>query len=144
MILVPIIFMVIGAVIALAFRVRVDGIAAQYLAVACVAGFDTVLGGLRSAHENKFQTDVFLTGFFTNTIIAFAIAWLGDQIGINLYLVVTLVMGMRIFNNLSIIRRYVLQNYIDMMSRIKRKKLEEASQKENSQSGNLTTAEGVE
>jgi len=138
MILIPIIFLVVGAFIAFAMQVKVEGITAQYLAVACLAGLDTVLGGIRSAHENKFQTDVFVTGFLTNTVIAFLIAWLGDKIGIDLFVVVALVMGMRIFNNLSLIRRYVLQSYIDMMSKIKRKK------KETAQSSALTPVEGVE
>ncbi len=144
MILIPIACLMIGALIALVLRFHADGSAAQYFAVACLAGLDTVLGGIRSAHENKFQNDVFLTGFFTNTIIAFIIAWLGDQIGINLYVVVALVFGMRIFNNLSIIRRYVLQNYIDLVSRHKRKRQEAEAQKESSQTGALSAAEGVE
>ncbi len=144
MILIPIICLAIGAMIALTFKVRVEGITAQYFAVACLAGLDTVLGGIRSAYENKFQTDVFVTGFLTNAVIALSIAWLGDRIGIDLTVVVALVMGMRIFNNLSLIRRYVLQKYIDMMSRIKRRKQEEAIQQENAQSSALTPAEGVE
>ena len=144
MILIPIIFLAIGAAVAMILNVKVSGIAAQYLAVACLAGLDTILGGIRSAYENKFQNDVFLTGFVANAVISFTIAWLGDQIGINLYLVVALVMGMRIFNNLSLIRRYLLQNYLDMMSRLKRKKQEQVTQKENSTSNPLTHAEGVE
>lgn len=144
MILIPIICLAIGAMIALTFKVRVEGITAQYFAVACLAGLDTVLGGIRSAYENKFQTDVFVTGFLTNAVIALSIAWLGDRIGIDLTVVVALVMGMRIFNNLSLIRRYVLQKYIDMTSRIKRRKQEEAIQQENAQSSPLTPAEGVE
>ena len=143
MILIPIICLAIGAAIALAFQVKVDGMTAQYFAVACLAGLDTVLGGIRSAYENKFQTDIFLTGFVTNTVIAFLIALLGDKIGIDLFVVVALVMGMRIFTNLSVIRRYVLQNYMDMMSRFRRKKQAEATQKEAPSSA-LTPAEGVD
>lgn len=101
----------------MAFQLRVPGIGGQYLAVACLAGLDTVLGGIRSAYDNNFQNDVFVTGFVANTVIAFLIAWLGDQIGINLYLVVALVMGMRIFNNLSLIRRFVLVQVKDAIKK---------------------------
>lgn len=142
--LIPVICLAIGAFIAVTLKVHVDGITAQYFAVACLAGLDTVLGGIRSAQENKFQNDVFITGFFANTFIALLIAWLGDQIGINLYMVVGLVMGMRIFNNLSLIRRYIIQNYIDMVSRTRRRRQEEAAQKESAQTSALTPAEGVE
>lgn len=117
MILVPIVALIVGAALAMAFQLRVPGIGGQYLAVACLAGLDTVLGGIRSAYDNNFQNDVFVTGFVANTVIAFLIAWLGDQIGINLYLVVALVMGMRIFNNLSLIRRFVLVQVKDAIKK---------------------------
>jgi small basic protein len=144
MILIPILFFVIGVMVALAKNVHYYGASAHYMAVACLAGLDTVLGGIRSGYERKFQNDVFITGFITNTIIAFAIAMLGDRIGIDLFVVVALVMGMRIFNNLSLIRRYLLQGYTDMVSRLKRQKQEEAAQKESAQSSALTPAEGIE
>lgn len=144
MILIPIAFFVIGVAIALAKNVHFYGASAHYMAVACLAGLDTVLGGIRSGYERKFQNDVFITGFLTNTIIAFAIAKLGDQIGIDLFVVVALVMGMRIFNNLSVIRRYLLQGYVDMASKRKRQQQEEQAQKESAQTSALTTAEGVE
>ena len=122
MIFVPLIAIALGALLALVLNVRLGGAAGQYLAVACLAGLDTVLGGLRSAYESKFQTDVFLSGFFANVLIAFFIAWLGDQIGINLYLVVALVMGMRIFNNLSLLRRYLLVRATDWLAKQKDKR----------------------
>ena len=144
MILIPIAFFFIGVAFALAKNVHYYGASAHYMAVACLAGLDTVLGGIRSGYERKFQNDVFITGFITNTIIAFAIAMLGDRIGIDLFVVVALVMGMRIFNNLSLIRRYLLQGYVDMVSRLQRRKQEEATQKETSQTSTLSPAEGVE
>ena len=149
MILVPILFFAIGVVLAMTlqlhgFNVHLYGVGARYMSVACLAGLDTVLGGIRSGYEGKFQNDVFITGFVTNSLIAFAIAKLGDQIGIDMFIVVALVMGMRIFNNLSVIRRYLLQSYVDMVSRLKRKKQEEAELKESIQTSALTTVEGVE
>ena len=144
MILIPILFFVIGAFIASAMHIHGQGIGARYLAVACLAGLDTVLGGIRSGYEGKFQNDVFVTGFVANTVIAFAIAILGFKIGIDLFVVVALIMGMRIFNNLSLIRRYLLQGYVDMLSKRKRQRQEEAALQENTQTSALTTAEGVE
>jgi small basic protein len=116
-ILVPILALVIGAIAAMLLQIRAPGVIGQYLAVASLAGLDTVLGGIRSAYENNFQDDVFITGFFANTLIALLIAWLGDWIGLNLYLVATLVLGMRIFNNLSLIRRFLLVQYKDLMKK---------------------------
>ena len=128
MILIPIIALLLGALIGFRFQGAIPTLGGNYMAVACLAGLDTVLGGIRSGYENKFQTDVFVTGFFSNVLIAFFIAWYGDKIFINLYLVVALVMGMRIFNNLSLIRRYVLVRFNDSILKRREKRIADAAQ----------------
>ncbi len=117
-IVIPIVALIIGAAIALMVNLGpFPGATGQYLAVACIAGLDTVCGGIRGGLEGKFRTDVFVTGFFSNVLIAFFLAWLGDQIYINLFLAVALVLGARIFTNLSLIRRYALTKWQDMRER---------------------------
>jgi len=108
-ILLPIVGLLIGVLIPILFHMEpARGAGAQYLAVACIAGLDTVCGGVRAGLEGKFHTDVFLTGFFFNVFIAFFLVWFGDRIGLDFVLVATLVLGSRIFNNLSLIRRFLL------------------------------------
>jgi small basic protein len=60
---------------------------------------------------------VFVTGFVSNVLIAGFLAWLGDYIGLNLLLAVSLVMGWRVFNNLSMIRRHILNRWLDARAR---------------------------
>lgn len=117
MIFLPIIALVIGAAIALSLKLPMHGIYGQYLAVACLAGLDTVCGGVRSGLEGKFHNDVFITGFVSNIFIAFFLAWLGDKIYIDTFLAVALVLGARIFTNLSLIRRYLLTKWQDARER---------------------------
>lgn len=118
MILLPIIALFVGAFIALLLRFGpVTGVGGQYLAVACLAGLDTVCGGIRSGMEGKFHNDVFFTGFVSNALIAFFLAWLGDQIYLDLFLAVGLVLGARIFTNLSLIRRFLLTKWQDAKER---------------------------
>lgn len=82
---------------------------ASYLSLATIAGIDTILGGIRSGLEGRFQSDIFLSGFLVNTVMAALLAYFGDQIGVqDLYLAAVVVLGWRIFLNLSLIRRYVL------------------------------------
>lgn len=69
---------------------------------------DTLFGGIRSLFEKKFYVDVFLTGFLANTLITFFLAWVGDSIGLDMFLAIAIVLGGRIFTNLSMIRRYLL------------------------------------
>jgi small basic protein len=88
-----------------------------YFGITCLAGLDTVCGGIRSGLEGKFRNDVFLTGFVSNALIAYFLAWLGDRIGINLYVAVAFVLGWRLFTNLSLIRRAALTRWQDSQER---------------------------
>lgn len=126
--LLPIVALIVGLLIGLNFIGPVTGITGQYLAVACLAGLDTICGGIRSGLEGKFHNDVFITGFISNVVIAFFLAWLGDKIFIGLYLAVALVLGARIFTNLSLIRRFLLTKWQDARER---QRLQRQAQKQS-------------
>lgn len=81
----------------------------KYLSVAILAALDSVLWGLRAAQEEHFDSTVFLTGFFTNILLAGLLAYIGDRIGVDLYLAAVVAFGVRLFNNLAIIRRHLLR-----------------------------------
>jgi small basic protein len=115
--LIPVVALLIGVCLATLWKAPITGWPAQYIAVACLAGLDTVCGGIRSALEGKFYNTVFITGFFSNIIIAFGLAWLGNRIFVDLFLAVALVLGARIFTNLSLIRRYLITRYSDAQER---------------------------
>lgn len=129
MILIPIAALVLGFVVPFFFRLEpLTGIGGVYVAVACLAGLDSLCGGIRSGLEGKFHNDVFVTGFIGNVLIAFFLGWLGDQIGVDLYLVASIVMGWRIYTNLSLIRRYILTKRKDAQERSKLQKQQQAQQ----------------
>jgi small basic protein len=81
---------------------------APYLSLATLAGLDTVLGGVRAGIEGRFQDDIFVSGFVLNTLLAAGLAFLGDKIGVDLFLAAVVALGTRVFLNLSLIRRYYL------------------------------------
>jgi small basic protein len=117
LIYIPLVFLIIGVVIGFIVKVPVPAHVGVYMGVAVVAGLDSVFGGLRSAIEGKFRNDDFVTGFCANILIAFFLAWFGDRIGVNVYFVAILVMGTRIFTNLSLIRRQMLTKWHDLRER---------------------------
>ena len=86
----------------------IPGDDASYLALAALAGLDSIFGGIRAGLEGKVHTDVFMSGFIVNTLLAASLAWLGDQIGVDLLLAAVVALGGRVFLNLSLIRRYWL------------------------------------
>jgi small basic protein len=84
------------------------GAYAPYLSLAALAGLDTLLGGIRAGIEGRFQDDIFVSGFLLNTLLAAGLAYLGDKIGVDLFLAAVVALGTRVFLNLSLIRRYYL------------------------------------
>lgn len=107
--LLPIAGLLIGILLGTVFPVSVPADYAKYLSVALLASLDSVFGGLRAGIEEKFDNTIFITGFFTNALLAAILVYIGDRLGIDLYYVASLAFGLRIFQNLAIIRRYFLK-----------------------------------
>ena len=83
----------------------------KLFSVALLAGLDAVFGGFRSALDDRFENMVFMSGFFINGLLAAFLVYVGDHLGIDLYYVALLAFGLRIFQNLAIIRRYYLRKH---------------------------------
>ena len=98
-----------GIVIGLLFPFSLPAEYGKFLAVALLASLDSVFGGMRAAMEEKFDNAVFISGFFVNALLAVLLVFIGDRLGIDLYYVASLAFGLRIFQNLAIIRRYFLK-----------------------------------
>lgn len=81
----------------------------KYMSIAILAVLDSVFGGIRAYMEDVFDTVVFLSGFITNALLAAGLAYMGDRLGVELYLAAVVAFGVRIFQNLAIIRRYLLK-----------------------------------
>lgn len=81
----------------------------KYLSIAVLAALDSVFGGIRAYMEDSFDNVIFISGFFVNMLLAAGLAYLGDQLGVELYLAAVVVFGVRLFQNLGIIRRYLLK-----------------------------------
>ena len=105
----PIVGVLLGIAIGLLFPLSMPVEYGKFLAVALLASLDSVFGGLRSALEEKFDNAVFISGFFVNALLAVVLVFVGDRLGIDLYYVASLAFGLRIFQNLAIIRRFFLK-----------------------------------
>ena len=107
--LLPAAGLVLGLVIGILFPISIPVEYAKFMSVALLASLDSVFGGLRAAIEEKFDNTIFITGFFTNALLAAGLVYIGERLGIDLYYVALLAFGLRIFQNLAIIRRYFLK-----------------------------------
>ena len=111
MIYIVLISLVIGLFIGYNSPIVIPLAYSKLFSVALVAALDAAFGGLRAATSERFHKHVFVTGFFSNTLLAAALVFIGDRLGIDLYYVALLAFGFRIFKNLAILRRYLLKDY---------------------------------
>jgi small basic protein len=101
-ILLPVAALALGLL--LAYRFSIPSSWADYAAIAILAGFDALIGAVRARMEGQFDEAVFLSGFFVNMALAILLAFIGDKLGVDLYLAVVVALGIRIFTNLGRIR----------------------------------------
>jgi small basic protein len=104
----PLIGLALGIALGLVLGVNVSQDLARYSAVGILAGLDSVLGAVRAELDAHYDNRIFLSGFVTNALVAIALTFVGDRLGIDLYLVALFAFGLRIFQNVALIRRHFL------------------------------------
>ncbi|SER04064.1 Small basic protein [Gracilibacillus ureilyticus] len=109
--LLPALFLILGLVLGLLTNITIPEVYSNYLSIAVLAALDTLFGGMRSQLEGKFNQSVFISGFFFNVSLAAFLAFIGVQLGIDLYLAAIFAFGVRLFHNLAIIRRIMLEKF---------------------------------
>ncbi len=129
MILLPILAILLGILLGRMFQAPLPAEAAGYVGLVVLAGLDALLGGLRGATEGRFSSSILLSGLVINGLIACALAWMGERIGLNLYLVSAFVLGWRIFTNASLLRRHALSTWRDEQARKRARKEGEAEKR---------------
>lgn len=80
----------------------------NYIAIAILACFDTLFGGIYADLMQKFDTKLYISGFFLNSFLACVIIFIGNIIGVDLSVAAIVVFGSRLFNNFSKIRQKLL------------------------------------
>jgi small basic protein len=106
--LLPLIGLAVGLLIGSLVSVSIPAEYARYTAVAILAALDSVLGAVRANLAGQYDNTIFITGFFTNTLLAGVLTFLGDRLGVELYYAAIFAFGVRLFNNLALIRRHLL------------------------------------
>lgn len=110
--LIPVFGLLAGIMLGSIISIQIPLVMAKYLSIAVLAALDSSLGGIRGIYENNFNGIVLLTGFISNALLAALLAFLGDQLNVDLYMAAVFVFGVRIFQNLSAIRHYLLSRFM--------------------------------
>jgi small basic protein len=104
----PIIGLLVGIIIGSLFSVTIPAPYSRYTAIAILAASDSILGAVRAHLEGQYNNKVFISGFCANALLAGLLAFVGDRLGVELYYAAIVAFGVRLFNNLAIIRRHFL------------------------------------
>jgi len=107
----PIVGLLIGILLGLMTDVKIPEEYANYLSIAVLAALDTLFGGIRAYLQNVYDNRVFVSGFFFNIILAASLAFLGVHLGVDLYLAAVFAFGVRLFQNIAVIRRILINKW---------------------------------
>ncbi|WP_291966330.1 small basic family protein [Caloramator sp.] len=107
--MIPLIGLFIGVLLGIFLKIDIPNSFTAYIPVAILAALDSVFGGARASLEKKFDSDIFISGFFSNIVLAIGLTYLGDALNVPIYLAAVVVFGSRIFNNFALIRRMILE-----------------------------------
>lgn len=107
----PLLGLILGLSFGLMTDVRIPSEYENYLSIAVLAALDTLFGGIRAHLQNVYDDKVFVSGFFFNIALAAGLAFLGVHLGIDLYLAAIFAFGVRLFQNIAVIRRILLSKW---------------------------------
>ena len=109
--MVPLLGLLLGVLLGVFLDPTVPQFLQPYLPIAIVAAMDALFGAFRAYLDGNFTDRVFVVSFISNVLIAAAIVYVGDQIGVGSQLStgVVVVLGIRIFTNAAAIRRHLFR-----------------------------------
>lgn len=107
----PVLGLLIGIAMGLLTDIQIPDEYANYLSIAVLAALDTLIGGIRAHLQNVYDEKIFVSGFFFNILLAASLAFLGVHLGVDLYLAAVFAFGVRLFQNIAIIRRILLTKW---------------------------------
>jgi small basic protein len=116
----PILGLLLGVLLGLISELRIPPEYSNYLSIAILAALDTLLGGIRAHLQNIYDEVVFVSGFFFNIILAASLAFLGVHLGVDLYLVALFAFGVRLFQNIAVIRRILISKWSSREKNLKK------------------------
>ena len=121
--MIAVIGLLIGVILGFVLDVNISDKFSPYMSVAILACLDSVFGAIRANLSKTFQPDIFISGFFGNALLAALLAYLGDKLGIPIYIAAVIVFGGRIFDNFAIIRRLLLEQIKNKKKDVDKKRL---------------------
>jgi small basic protein len=109
--MIPVLGLISGLVVGIFLPGEIPTEYSIYVAVAILATLASVMGGSVAAMEERFDLRLFISGFAGNVFLAVLLAFIGDKMGIQLYMAAIFAFGTRLFANFATIRRLLIKKY---------------------------------
>lgn len=109
----PLLGLLLGVALGLLSDLHIPQIYSNYLSIAILAALDSLFGGMRASLQQVYDDKIFITGFFFNIALAIGLAFLGVHLGLDLYLAAIIAFGVRLFQNIAVIRRILLTKWAE-------------------------------
>lgn len=107
----PLLGLILGIALGILTDIQIPAVYENYLSIAVLAALDTMFGGIRAQLQQVYDDKVFISGFFFNIALAAGLAFLGVHIGVDLYLAAIFAFGVRLFQNIAVIRRMLITRW---------------------------------
>lgn len=107
----PLLGLILGVSLGILTDIEIPTVYENYLSIALLAALDTIFGGIRAQLQKVYDDKVFISGFFFNILLAVGLAFLGVYIGVDLYLAAIFAFGVRLFQNIAVIRRILIAKW---------------------------------
>ena len=108
----PLVGLILGVTLGLLSDIQIPQVYGNYLSIAVLAALDSLFGGVRAHLQQVYDDKIFVSGFFFNIALAAGLAFLGVHLGVDLYLAAIFAFGVRLFQNIAIIRRILLTKWV--------------------------------
>ncbi|HET7628784.1 MAG TPA: small basic family protein [Bacillales bacterium] len=108
--------LLLGGALGMLANVDISNDFSPYVTTFVLAGFDTLFGGIRASLNETFSERSFLFDLVLNIAAASGLTFLGQQLGVDLYLAVVLVFGVRLFSHLAWIREFLVERWTSSKS----------------------------
>ncbi len=104
---------ILGIIIGISVNYTIPIEYIKYTAVIIVGILDSLFGAIKAEiiKDDKYNSLLFISGFILNILLALGITLLGEHLGLDLYLAITVAFVFRIFSNLGIVRRALIKKY---------------------------------
>ena len=109
----PLLGLILGIALGILTDIQIPTVYENYLSIAVLAALDTMFGGIRAQLQQVYDDKVFISGFFFNIALAAGLAFLGVHIGVDVYLAAIFAFGVRLFQNIAVIRRILIAKWED-------------------------------